>query len=280
FPPILVLGATGRIGRILRLCWSGEPVRWQCRRPERGADWVRFDPLRDPAELARAADGCAVILNLAGVVPGRETGGTGALEDTTGLALAAIRAAAAGGARVLLSSSAAVYGNLAGVVSEDMAAPVSEYGRAKRDMELRAAELADRMGVPVTALRIGNVAGLDAALGGWQPGFRLDRFPDGRTPLRSYIGPKTLARVLGDLCAAPGLPDVLNVAAPEPVEMGALLRAAGLDWNPRPASETAIPQVHLSTTRLSRFTRFSQHDSLPAQMVAEWRALEPDMDKS
>lgn len=273
FPRVLVLGATGRIGGILRRCWPSGPV-WQCRRraPDETNNWSVLDPLADPRALERAALGCEVIMCLAGGVPGR-----GDLAVTVPLAAAAVRAGAASGARVLLASSAAVYGAQGGVLREDtVLQPVSDYGRVKAGMERQAASLGDGLGVAVTSLRIGNVAGIDAILGGWRPGFQLDRFADGRTPRRSYIGPRVLARVLGDLLGAPHLPPVLNVAAPGAIEMGDLLGAADLGWTPRAAPDSAIPEVCLSTAALERFTRFAPADSTAAGMVTDWRETGSD----
>ncbi|SEG19474.1 Nucleoside-diphosphate-sugar epimerase [Jhaorihella thermophila] len=277
FPRILVLGATGRIGAILRRLWlrsgarTGDHVLWQARAARHG-NWAVFDP-RDPDAVARAARGCDTILCLAGVTPTRAARGA-AMADNVRLGLAAVRGGAAAGARVLLASSAAVYGGGQGLLAETVPpAPLSDYGRAKAEMEHRAIALGAELGVSVTCLRIGNVAGADAILGDWRPGFRLDRFADGRTPRRSYVGPATLARVLKDLAAASDLPPVLNVAAPGSVEMGALLDAAGLAWTPRPAPEDAIARVQLDVSALERFTSFAPRDSLPRTMVAEWREL-------
>ena len=281
-PPVLVLGATGRIGTILRKCWGRDRALWQTRAkaglsdpeagPDPGPDWVTLAPLEQPGALVRAASGVKVIICLAGVVPGR-SGPVGNLSDNTALAEAAIRAGATVGARVLLASSAAVYGYRAGVLDEATPlAPRSNYGRAKAAMEIRAAALGGRLGVPVCALRIGNIAGIGAILGGWKPGFQLDRFDDGRTPRRSYIGMATLARVLGDLVARPDLPDVLNIASPGAVEMGALLEAAKLGWTPRPAPDSAVPEVVLSTRALARFVTLPETTRADA-LVAEWHAL-------
>ncbi|MEY8842802.1 NAD-dependent epimerase/dehydratase family protein [Cribrihabitans sp. XS_ASV171] len=269
---VLVMGATGRIGGVLRKFWANrhglQGVAWQARRGVAGAGWTVLDPLAEPAALARAATG-RVILCLAGSVPGR---GAGDLEDNVRLAEAAMRAAEHGGGRVLLASSAAVYGASAGVLAESASLkPLSDYGRVKARMEERAADLAARSGVQVTSLRIGNVAGCDAILGGWRPGFTLDRFADGRTPRRSYVGPVSLARILGDLVRRSDLPPVLNVAQPGAVEMGALLDAAGLDWAARPAPETAISVVELSTRVLGGFTRLDPSVNLPDSLVREWR---------
>lgn len=276
FPRVLVLGATGRIGGILRRYWSAGPV-WQCRgrAPDRRYNWSMLDPLAEPEALRRAATGCDAILCLAGGVPGR-----GDIAATVPLAAAAVRAGAISGARVLLASSAAVYGAQGGVLTEDTPLmPVSDYGHAKARMEAHAAGLGAELGVMVTSLRIGNVAGVDAILGGWRPGFQLDRFTDGRTPRRSYIGPRSLARVLGDLLVAPHLPPVLNLAAPGGVEMGDLLDAADLDWTPRAAPDSAIPEVRLSVAALEHITRFAPADSTAAGLVAEWQKTGSDTDK-
>jgi len=295
FPSVLVLGATGRIGRILRHCWqqvspgqgSLGDILWQRRarvanHPVTAAlNWAVFDPLTDPLALTQAAQGRAAILCLAGVIPGRGSGqGAGGddLEANWHLAEAAIRAAATagtpGGTRVLLASSAAVYGNQPGRLAETTPLrPANDYGVAKAEMEQRSAALAARLGVPLCALRIGNIAGIDAALGGWRPGFQLDQFADGSTPQRSYIGGLDLARVLGDLLRHPGLPEVLNIAAPGLVQMGALLTAAGLDWVARPAPQTAIAQVELDCELLQGLSPLAPADAV--QMVTQWRILEP-----
>ncbi len=274
-PTVLVLGATGRIGAILRKCWSFEPVIWQARRnrptgTDTGTDWTVLDPLSQPGALARAGSGCRAILCLAGVVPGRLRRGD--LSDNVTLGEAAVRAGAVSGAAVFLASSAAVYGAQAGGLEETAPlAPRSDYGRAKAEMEARGAALGAELGVRVCALRIGNIAGIDAILGGWKPGFRLDRFADGRTPRRSYIGMVTLARVLGKLMLAENPPGALNIAAPGPVEMGALLDSAGLAWAPRPARDCAIEEVGLSTRALQRIMTLER--ASPTALVAEWNRL-------
>ncbi len=278
---VLVLGATGRIGGILRKCWPKGRALWQTRKilPDMGSDWIVCDVLGDAPGLARAAADADVILCLSGVIHSRQEGD---LSQNITLAEAAIRAAHrgrnggrnGGGARVMLASSAAVYGDQVGVLEETAPLrPINDYGRAKAEMETRGAALGAELGVAVTSLRIGNIAGLDAILGGWREGFVLDRFGDGATPRRSYIGLITLARVLGDLVAADDLPAVLNVAAPGTVEMGALLDRAGLPWAPRLPGDTVIPEVCLSTRELERFTALNARDAMPETLVEEWRAM-------
>lgn len=276
----LVLGASGRLGGMLRVFWGvRSAVLWQSRRAGMpGA--LCFDPL-DRAALLRAARGAETILCLAGVTPARAAQGAD-LAGNSELALAALRAGAETGARVLLASSAAVYGRgngAAPALDEDMPlAPQSAYGRAKAGMEGRARDLAARRGVPLCLLRIGNVAGADAILGGWRPGFLLDRLADGTTPRRSYIGPATFAGVMAGLCGLdaerrgrPDLPQVLNIAAPGAPEMGALLAAAGLPFARRPAPAGVIPRVELATGRLERLVPLAPDAGHPATLVREWR---------
>ena len=283
FMRVLVLGATGRLGTMLRWAWKSDETGfqplWQGRIDATGAGWVRCDILGDPAGLAAACTRADVILDLVGVTPA--SGGD--MGVNTDLALAVQRAA--GGRPHLVASSAAVYGRAAGLCRErDAVVPAAPYGVAKRAMER--AVLAK--GGPVTCLRIGNVAGADAILGQARRGLSgppaaamvLDQFPDGSTPRRSYIGPATLARVLADLCRAAGkgraVPHILNIAAPGTVEMGELLAAAGHPWTPRPAAGTAIAEVALDISALSRFTRPDPASGAAAALVAEWRAYQEE----
>jgi UDP-glucose 4-epimerase len=273
FMRILVLGATGRIGAMLRWAWADAdevfPL-WQARRGRTAPGWINCDILGDPEGLTAACARADVILTLAGVTPARGAD----MGLNSALALAVQRAA--GGRPHLLASSAAVYGRAGGPCREgDAVQPAAPYGIAKRAMEQ--AVLAE--GGPVTCLRIGNIAGADQILGraGQGAALTLDRFPGGRTPRRSYIGPATLARVLADLATAAGqgraLPDILNVAAPGTVEMGALLDAAGCPWDARPAPPDAIAEVALDISTLSRFTRPDPATGTAAALVAEWRAF-------
>lgn len=305
FPATVVLGASGRIGSLLRHCWpqfpavggtsSDMPVTWQLRRPVprlcANEKQVLLDPLADPDGLCDLLQDAEVVLCLAGSIPGR----SGALADNCRLACATIKAAATvaartgkrtgrSAARVLLASSAAVYGAQSGRLREDSPCLANQaYGRAKTDMEEQALGLGQALGVPVCALRIGNIAGLDAILGGWRAGFCLDQLADGRSPRRSYIGVQHLAQLLAALVATPGLPARLNLAQPEPVEMAALLRAAKRDFSWRPASDAVIAKVDLDLSALRR--HLAQHpdaDALlrpaePAELVAQWASLEPHM---
>ena len=272
---VLVLGAAGRLGRMLAACWpASDDLVLQSRRSRPGH--LTLDTLADPDGLARAAEGARAIVCLAGVTPAHAAATGDRMRLNTDLALAALEAARRSGAgRVFLASSAAVYGRGGAGLHEGMACvPVSTYGEAKQDMERSVRAAAD--GHPVTALRIGNVAGADAILGGWSEVMELDTLADGTTPLRSYIGPATLARVVHRLTMTSDLPDTLNIAAPGAVAMGALLDAAGLPWRSRPAGPDTIARVVFDTGRLERLFDFTPEDSTAAGMVAEWRALSQD----
>lgn len=293
-----VLGASGRIGRVLRAWWpEAAPVTWIARRPMEGG--TRCDPLAEPERLAEilAAAGVRAVLSLAGPVPGGAGGANSAGTETDLAAHAALARVLLGavpaGVPVLLASSAAVYGRpeeagddswLSEAAPLPPRAALSPYGQAKFDME--AAVLAARAAPAATCLRIGNVAGLDAVLGGWRAPFRLHAFADGRTPRRSYIGPGQLAAVLAALLmrGAEGqglpavLPAVLNVAAPGTVEMGALLEAAGLAYETQTAPAPAIPRVALETRLLLAHLPGDLAAALapvtaPA-LVADWRATQ------
>lgn len=253
---VLVVGGSGRLGTLLARAWglAGQGgLIWQHRGTGAGP---RFDALTDPAAYAGAAAGADAILNLAG----RVGGGAAALAAHRDLALAALEAGrAAGVGRVFLASSAAVYGRAASPAREDdPLAPVSDYGRAKAEMEAAAlARAAAHSGGPaVTCLRIGNVAGADQLLGAAPgPGPQvLDLFADGTGPARSYVGPIALAAILSGLFAAHragrAVPDMLNIALDGTVRMEALLDADGRAWRARPAPAGLPREVRLDVTRL------------------------------
>ena len=180
----------------------------------------------------------------------------------------------AGIGRVLLASSSAVYGVNGGLdCREDTPThPVNGYGRAKLEAEA-VAGLWRARGLAITALRIGNVAGADALLAGMQPGrtTKIDAFADGTGPVRSYIGPVTLADVLAKLLGQ-DLPPILNIGAPHPVAMADLAQAAGAAWQYQPAPATAYQRITLDCGQLAKHYRFAEDQSDAATMVAEWQS--------
>ncbi|MGR3502095.1 NAD-dependent epimerase/dehydratase family protein [Pseudaestuariivita sp.] len=193
----------------------------------------------------------------------------------TNLALATMQwAAEAQANRVLHFSSAAVYpASDTPHVEDTPLAPASIYGQAKHAMEdavLRARDPKQ------TVLRLGNVVGADSLKGPLTQGrATLHQFPDGTTPLRSYIAPGDLARVLLALAGAPQLPPVLNVAAPEPITMGDLVQADGITPVFTPAPENAQQRACLDTARLTRAIGQVCTAITPTQMIADWRRWSP-----
>ncbi|MDB5658882.1 MAG: hypothetical protein JWS10_1497 [Cypionkella sp.] len=265
----LIVGASGRVGRLLTQAWSqagqtptlqhrGKPLNW----PAAQLEWppLRATPL-DPNRFT-------AMIVLAGAVRGDLTLNAQLTEACCAAA------AKAGIAQVLLASSSAIYGVNDGYpCREDTPTqPVNDYGRAKLEAEAVADQWRER-GLSITSLRIGNVAGADALLAYLQPDqpTLIDRFPNGAGPIRSYIGPQTLADVLATLLGQ-HLPPILNLAAPHPVAMADLAQAAGADWSYQPAPMTAHQRITLDCTRLAQHYSFTESQSEAATMVAEWQA--------
>lgn len=270
---ILVLGSSGRLGRMLRRHWCevGLHPIWQFREASHDMlpldEFLIFDPLSGPPVSAPVD----LVIGLAGIVPGK-----GELSLNIDLGLAAVNCAIALNAQhVMLSSSAAVYGaSTKPFCEEDTIYPLSPYGMAKLEMEDRALGLAQRHGLQATMLRIGNVAGADALLDQRGTCRNLDQFASGQGPVRSYIGPQGLSAVLTSLmrCACSGisLPERLNVALRGGVGMADLCRAAGLEVTWQPAPETALETVVMDVARLADL--ISVADANAEAIIADWRA--------
>lgn len=280
--PLWVLaGASGRIGRMVMRHWLRHPPSGLRIVPQyrvnKGQGLV-WSPLAGPDGFVHWAKGqgdVAGLIMLAGVTPGSGKD----LDGNAALAEAAVRAArVARVPRVLIASSSAVYGAGEGLPIAEGAPtnPVNEYGRAKLAAEAICATASD---LDLCCLRIGNVAGADALLLNVpkaQPHspLKLDRFADGGGPVRSYIGPATLARVLESLALQTGdLPPVLNIGAPQPVAMQALLDAALAPYEMSAAPPTAYQHITLDCTRLATIHDFAPGDSDPAAMVAQWQEV-------
>lgn len=271
----LVIGGSARLARMMRAFATGPAMIWQRRAGaahpttdlaraaggnpgvdpgvDLGGDLVA-DPLQ-PGAVRVALDAfdptrrIDTVICLAGVI----RGDAAALAVNSDLAVAALDLARDVGARrVILASSAAVYGAQSGVLGEACAVrPAAPYGVAKAQMEIAAQswQAANAPQMEVCALRIGNVAGADALLGGGPRGAGervLDIFADGQGPRRSYIGPRGFAQSMARVIAAPTLPPVLNLALPGVVSMDGLLRAAGIGFVARRAAPEAIASVELA----------------------------------
>lgn len=277
---ILIVGGSGRLGRLLRCAWWTKPpkdsdVLFQSRSAGEGIDVV-WSPFAGSDALRRETEGCKTIdavVMLAGITPGSGS----PMSDNVRLADACLEAAEALSIpRVLLASSSAVYGSGSAPFTETSPMqPLSDYGRSKVEMEARAADWRSRTGLEVICLRIGNVAGADALLGSVRHAadqVTIDQFSDGYGPIRSYVGPVTFAEIILTLSSSStALPDVINVAAPQALRMEALAEAAGWDWKWRNASTSAVQNVVLDCSRLTGIHEFKPSDSSAGEMISQLR---------
>ena len=192
----------------------------------------------------------SVFLHLAAVLRG---GAEDLARNAADTAVVAQAARAAGVRHFFMASTAAVYRPSADDIPETQAPdPANPYGAAKLAAEQAARQ---HMAGRLTVLRIGNLAGADALLGGAGP-VTLDPVPgQPGGPLRSYIGPGRLVQVLdaliGRAVAGQDMPDTLNLAEPGVVAMADLLHAAGRDWQFGAPRSGTVPRVGLDTTRLT-----------------------------
>ena len=226
-------------------------------------DWVlAYGPLKAMVVLAGATPGSGQDLSINRTVA--ET------------CLAA--AADVGIPRVLVASSSAVYGIGDGMPFSETShcTPVNDYGLAKIAME-QACDGWRTHNLEVCCLRIGNVAGADALLLNISKSdpdspVTIDIFSDGRGPVRSYIGPKSLASVLNMLAVHPeSLPSILNVAAPKPISMDTLAETIGHPWVPRQAASQSAQNILLDCRLLATFYPFSSAESAPSEMITQWK---------
>lgn len=279
--PVLVTGAGGKLGQLLfraaRACGVVDRFIWQSRHAcSEFGHWVQ-DDLRQPQALLDRLGPLAGILHLAGATPMTAEDGQ-MVAANVDLALRMVKAA--GGRRLLLLSSAAVYGrpNAALLHEDEPLSPQSAYAQSKAEME---AQVRATGAQNACILRLGNVAGADALLGQLVSGsveaeIPLDLLPDGQSPVRSYIGPGQFLDVVLGLYAHPDpLPKVLNVAMPTPVSMAGLLESWALlrpgegSFQPRPAPGAVIARVAFDTSALQRLVPLQPNASSPEQIVRD-----------
>lgn len=267
---ILVLGATGKVGRLMRAHWPGEGLQalWQGRSAGAAPGWAAWAP-GQPLPPART------VLLLSGVT----SGDAAALAQNRRIGLDAAEAAIAAGADcLLLASTIAVYGHTPPEGAGEATPPDNPgpYGAAKLEMERAVAERLHGTGTALCILRLGNVAGADMLGSVVASGRRvvLDRFADGQGPVRSYIGPGMLARTVEALArrvrTGEILPKVLNTAGQAPVAMADILTAAALPFDWRPAGPQAVQRVAMDCTRLAALVPSGPQHETAAGLAAEW----------
>lgn len=266
----LLTGANGRIGRLLRSSWptdtSCRPV-WLSRHAPADLCWSPEAPLPD-------CPPCGAVIALWGQTSGDRQD----LTRNVALVAQGVRLAHACGAdRLLHLSTAAIYGPGRDMHETRRPAPVNAYGASKLEMEHAIGALPPD-GLHHVILRLANVVGADSlapALAGPARGVTLDRFSNGAGPRRSYVAPGDLARVLTGLVLLPfgNLPETLNIAAPRPVAMEDLVRAAGCTVIWRTAPPEAQAEVSLDIKRLARLLPGAVRHVTPDQMIADWRSI-------
>lgn len=273
--PLVVTGAGGRVGRLLRAAWAEAPpeglqVIWSMRH---GGDLPWTIGAGPAPPLPRGA----VVLHLAGTTRGE------GVNEAASRALAVCAAAHTCGARhVFVASTAAVYDPGPQPLPETSAPdPRSPYGMAKLQMERAVADRSRTRAdaPPVTILRIGNVMGADALSAAIGRGGVVTLDPvEGRAggPERSCIGPAALFGVVTALARravrGEALPPVLNVAQEPPLAMADLLTAAGSAWRWGADNPAVVPRVALDTGLLQILVRMMP--ATAAGLISEWRALD------
>lgn len=268
---ILVTGASGKVGRLLRLAWQRQSqgdVVWLSRKAPADIVWAPDTPLPQ-------LPNCGTVIALWG----RTTGTPVELSVNETLVAQAQRVALACGAeRVLHFSSAAVYGPGTNLGEASPPQPTNAYGIAKCMMEAAVRAL------PASSprhccLRLANIVGADSLAPALRPSdvpATLDRFADGGGPVRSYVSPSDLARVLAGLArvSPDTLPVCLNVTAPKPVAMADLLHAAGRSIRWREAGPDATQTVTLDGGRLVQLLRFRYLNTDAERMLDDFQGLE------
>ena len=279
---VVVLGAGGKVGRMLSKYWQRSPpnvinpvFQTSGSMPDAiQCGCVRWRLDDDPSPFL----GARTMVVLWGVTPGDAQ----PMSQNTTLALSALKTAAEIGVkRVLLASSAAVYsGAKGGRHAEDdaLSPPYGAYGQAKLAMEQAARQWADGRITPrLSLLRLANVIGADSLFANLQLSgeVQLDRFASGAGPQRSYLAVEDLARVIEVLatCADTALPQVINVAGQRALAMADLVARAGgrVVW--RPAPPVAIERVELDTERLQNLTGPLEISSDPERAITSWQHL-------
>lgn len=269
---ILVLGASGKVGRLMRAHWpvSGLRTLWQGRRMGATPGWVDWAP-------GIALPPVRVVVLLSGVT----SGDAAALAENSRIGRVVAQAARASGVGcILLASTMALYGRTPGGAVTEEAVPdrPNAYGQSKLAMEQVMADTLSGSDTRLCALRIGNVAGADLLGDRVAQGLpiTLDRFADGAGPVRSYTGPGLLARVMRGLAAramaGERLPEVLNVAGQVPIAMADLMTAAGLPFGWQDAGPQAVPCIAMDCTRLAALLPPVPKAETAAGVAAEWLA--------
>ena len=154
--------------------------------------------------------------------------------------------------KVILISSAAVYGNHKHIFSEyDECKPISNYGRSKLSIENTYLE---KLHDNISILRLGNVLGLDTVGKAFANGNTRDRYIDCRkdysTPLRTYVDAQILADIIIFSIRKFGyLPQKLNIGRRKPQSMHSAVQELGINFELR-ITDSVSKDLALDTSQL------------------------------
>ncbi len=270
---VLITGGSGKLGRLLRAASRRDGVGnirvvFQSRSTGTDLTWTPGDPL---SALPR----CGTVVALWGVTSGSKKD-LAANQSLVGTSVDVARACKA--QRLIHVSTAAIYGPGQALAENTPPHPAGAYGEAKLKMERAVARLPKSDALRHCCLRVANIVGAESLGRALRGGgtIRLDRFPNGAGPLRSYLAASDLLKVLCGLSSLPPeeLPPVLNVAPPHPVTMEALARAAGREIEWVSAPETAVQEVTLDASLLQGLLPAIPFLSAPEDLIADWLELE------
>lgn len=258
---LIVTGANGRIGRLLRQQWLRQPPEGLSPVFLSRAEWD-IERQEHP-ELGPTS---GIILDLS-------TGRGNGIHANPSLAERVGAFADRAGLRLIYMSSGAVYGGGDSPQHEDMTPePHSPYGHSKLMAEAAVKERCPS----ALILRLGNVIGADALFGSVDRSgseeLILDPISGGsRGPVRSYIGPMSLVKSMTQICRqfAKGAISnpIMNLAQRPAVAMADLLDAAERPWRFGPYREGVLERMVLSTDLLQRHIQISK--ASPETLVAE-----------
>lgn len=269
---VLILGAGGRLGRFLhfyREYLGNKNIVFQCRSDIDGfstwsGDWT--DSTVD--NMLKDLGPGGVVLNLIGLTNSTGDNNDSLKEANCNFASTLLeKSARYGVGHVCLISSASVYGSSADrnnpLEETDQLSPLNGYGWSKLEMENAAYSASKLPGTPsITIFRVGNVVGADQITENYlrsanDGSFILHKFFGKHGPIRSYLGPKDLAVMLGANLEVPKERfRIFNVACPNPVyaeDLVAALRkhtSVSIPFNWKTAPESSLSSVVLSTRRI------------------------------